>query len=584
MSVYTWGANWGPLAFLFVIAVASFVVTGLLTMIRSVRKARLRTERVGAGLITDGTILCMLGMLTNFIHSFGVSIFPLALYCNMAFSVIATAIVLKLHALDRKDIFRRIIIYSFLLVLTSVIYFVVILLVTKLFPPSDLYMALNFAAFLAVAMGLSPAYRSIEEQVDRWFYHERYDKLKALEKFSLQTYKVDNLDELSTTLVGLISEALQAPNVYLLLASGNGDLITVASTRKKNLQYTIKSDSPLLSWMKKNKMPLNHEKITTSSRFLGDKKGTTEMNALGAELFVPVITKQNELAGIIILGQKSSGDSYSREDERMALLVASNTAIQLENARLYRLEKTIREEIQQQAAQKTAFLHTIAHELKTPLTAIISSSDLLAEEKSVPENMKDRIVNNIRQSAESLDNRVSELLDLARIEIGVLQIAPEPMMMNDLINEVVSQLTPVFDSKQQLLKTQLPGTLPMVNADRERLKQVVYNLLANSHKFSPPESEIIIRAFNGSDKIIVEVEDTGPVIPGYEIGRLFEPYFRSEDNEKNQKYPGLGLGLSLSKKIIELQKGEIWYDPEKAPNRNTFAFSLPVFTGRENLK
>jgi signal transduction histidine kinase len=583
-SVYAWAPTWGPLAFLFAIVVAFFVITGLVLMVRTVRKARLKVERVGAGLLIDSSLLCVLGGLAGTAHSLGFALFPIAIFCNMLFGILATAIVLKFHALDRKVIARKIILYSSLVLLTAAIYFIVIFLVRTLFSPSDLYMAFNFAVLIAVAIGLSPAYHGIEEAIDRWFYHERYDKLKALEKFSLQTYQVDDLDQLSTTLVGLISEALQSPDVYLLLTSAKGDLVTVASTRKDTLQYSIKADSPLVAWMKTARMPISRDKIASLPTVPVGRGELIDMNTIGAELFVPVVTKQNELAGLIVLGQKTSIDSYSREDERMAFLVASNTATQLENARLYRLEKTIREEIQQQAAQKTTFLHTIAHELKTPLTAIISSSELLAEEKTAPDAMRDRMVNNIRKSAETLDKRVSELLDLAKVEIGVLQIAAEPVQVNELISEVVSQLTPVFDIRQQHLRPQVPKNLPRVNADRERLKQVVFNLLANSHKFAPPESEVFIRVHNGSDRIVIEVEDAGPQIPEIDRPRLFEPYFRSEDPKRLDKYPGMGLGLSLSKKIVELQQGKIWYDPDKAPSRNIFAFSLPVYTGRDTRK
>jgi K+-sensing histidine kinase KdpD len=580
-SSFGWGPKWGPLVPLFVLTVASFITYGFITMVRFVRKKnRLRSEKIGAGLIIDSTLLLLIGSIIGFARSLGATVFPISVFCNAIFSIVATAIVLKMHVLDRKIILRRSLIYVFLLSLTVAVYFAIIYIVQLLFPPSDLYMALNFTVLLATAMALSPAYSGIEELVDRWFYHERYDKLKALEKFSLQTYKIDNLDELSATLVRLISEALQTPDVYLLLASGSGDFITVASTRNKEHLLNIRNESPLASWLKANRVPLSMDKILNLPQLQGiSEQDLQDIEAINAELMVPVVTPQNEIAGLIVLGLKTSRETYSKEDERMAQLVASNTATQLENARIYRLEKTIREEIQQQDIQKTAFLHTVAHELKTPLTAIISSSELLTDEEPVPDKIRERLVNNIRQSAESMDKRVSELLDLARTEIGVLHIQPEPMFINDLIAEVVSQLIPVFISKQQYLKSFIPGNLPRINADRERLKQVLYNLLANSNKFAPPETEITIRASNGDNKVIVTVTDEGNIIPEDERIHLFEPYFRGFNRKKNNLYPGMGLGLSISKKIIELQQGQIWYDSDQAHNRNIFSFSLPVFTG-----
>jgi signal transduction histidine kinase len=312
--------------------------------------------------------------------------------------------------------------------------------------------------------------------------------------------------------------------------------------------------------------------------------GTIErqsLEKLGAELYIPIKIGEGELSGMLILGKKLSGQDYSNEERQLLLTLANQMGMALENARLYDLERTTLSELQKQNEQKTEFLHGVAHELKTPLTAIISSSELLSEGSSIAYGLRKKLIHNIRKSAESMNRRVAELLDLATMQIGELKIEPEPLEMTHIITEVASQLRVLFKSKKQTLTLEMPDSLPKVKADRGKLEQVLFNLLSNANKFSPTGKDVILRAKQADEKIIVEIEDSAPAVTEDDKRRLFDPYYRGDDPEKRERFAGLGLGLSISRKLVELHQGDIWVE-NKPTKGNIFAFSLPVLGRRKS--
>lgn len=245
--------------------------------------------------------------------------------------------------------------------------------------------------------------------MDRWFYRQRFDFLKELEDFSQKAHDIRELDQLSSSLVKLISRALQTSDVHLLLSSSSGDFTTVCSAGEKTPQLTIKSRSPLLRWLRSNEGVLHRKALDTIPQLQSlTPNEANELNKVWAKLFVPLKNKEGQLVGILILSEKLSEQPYSEEDERLVLSVASRVAVELENARLYTSEKSMRKELQRQNEQKTEFLHSVAHELKTPLTAIISSSELLSTEpSSATVSQRHRLIQNIVQSAWSMDGRVT---------------------------------------------------------------------------------------------------------------------------------------------------------------------------------
>jgi signal transduction histidine kinase len=176
-----------------------------------------------------------------------------------------------------------------------------------------------------------------------------------------------------------------------------------------------------------------------------------------------------------------------------------------------------------------------------------------------------------------MDKKVSELMDLARIQIGRVEMKIEPLNMRGVIDDLTSQLSSLFKNKEQSVETQIPDTLPLVRGDREHTTEVVLNLLSNANKFSPAGSHIAIVASELPGMVQVEVKDSAPLISETDRARIFDPYYRGGSAEDQQRVSGLGLGLAISKNLITLQRGEIGVSSEEG-HGNIFYFTLPVWT------
>jgi signal transduction histidine kinase len=179
-----------------------------------------------------------------------------------------------------------------------------------------------------------------------------------------------------------------------------------------------------------------------------------------------------------------------------------------------------------------------------------------------------------------MDKKVGELLDLARIQIGRVELRMEPLDLSEVIEDMTSQLSSLFRNKEQSIETEIPVSLSRVRADRERTEEVLLNLLSNANKFSPAGGHITIMATEKEDEVLVEVKDSAPIIKDIDRDRIFDAYYRGGNEEDRQRVSGLGLGLAISKSLVELQGGEIGVASEEGSG-NTFYFTIPVWKDEE---
>lgn len=243
---------------------------------------------------------------------------------------------------------------------------------------------------------------------------------------------------------------------------------------------------------------------------------------------------------------------------------------------LYEQERKLRKELEAEAQRRIEFTRALVHELKTPLTPVLSSSELLATE--LHEEPWVSIARNIHRGAANLNNRIDELLDLARGEIGMLQLDPKEVDALQLLHEIAEDMAVVVSDNGQSLVLALAPSLPLVWADEERLRQVVLNLLINASKFTPEGGKITLKAREKDGALVVEVQDTGQGISEEEQQRLFQPYHRQINDR--ERLSGLGLGLALCKYLVELHGGKIWVASQVGKG-STFGFSVPLATASQ---
>jgi signal transduction histidine kinase len=269
------------------------------------------------------------------------------------------------------------------------------------------------------------------------------------------------------------------------------------------------------------------------------------------------------LSGVQIIGLieiVSTGvDAFSAGDRKDVLAFVPVLGSVLENAR--------RQET------KNAFLALAAHELRTPLASAAGFAQTIAQqferlEPIVVRDLLDRILHNHRR----LDRLVDDLIDLSSADGGQLQVLLEPVIVAPLLEEVMCGA----DNGSHVLSYEVPADLPMVWADRDRLEQVLTNLLANATKFSPEGSAISIRAGVGKDAVVIEVTDRGPGIPPERLHRIFDAYYQGE-TLSGARPQGLGIGLYLTRVLCQLMGGTV--SVESRPGcGSTFVVALPALT------
>lgn len=226
---------------------------------------------------------------------------------------------------------------------------------------------------------------------------------------------------------------------------------------------------------------------------------------------------------------------------------------------------------------KSEFVSTVSHELRTPMTSIKGYTDLLFMEVvgRLNEDQK-RFLEIIKSNADRLTMLINDLLDISRIETGRVKLELQPLKMEDVVREVVSSLQGQIEKENQTLTLKVPSNLGLVLADRDRLAQILTNLVSNANQYTPKGGNITISLSRAEDTIRVDISDTGIGIPLEEQGKVFERFYRGS-HPVVQQSSGTGLGLSIVKMFVEMHNGRIWVDSEPGKG-STFTFILPICT------
>jgi two-component system, OmpR family, aerobic respiration control sensor histidine kinase ArcB len=240
---------------------------------------------------------------------------------------------------------------------------------------------------------------------------------------------------------------------------------------------------------------------------------------------------------------------------------------------LYEMEKKQRLELQEEAKARGMFLDVLAHELRTPLTPVLSSISMLREilEKSDDKTLK-RLSENIYSGARTLTERLEELLEVASYSRGTFKLHKQPTDVSKLIKDLAGLFEQKVEANNQRIILTLPDHIPEVQLDQSRIEQVLVNLISNANKFAP-QGQINLIVKVDQDRIHFSVTDQGMGISKEDQLKIFGPYHRVEQDR--QKYPGIGLGLNVSRNIVEAHGGEIQVISELGKG-STFTFWLPL--------
>jgi two-component system, NtrC family, sensor kinase len=293
----------------------------------------------------------------------------------------------------------------------------------------------------------------------------------------------------------------------------------------------------------------------------------------GFRSLLTVPMKSDGITRGIVLLRRSPGQFDERVTNLLTAL-ASQSKVAIENARLFSEIEDKGRQIEAANRHKSEFLANMSHELRTPLNAIIGFSEVLLDptlKVSVEEQAQ--FLMDVLSSGKHLLGLINEILDLAKIEAGKMELQIEPALLSDIFESVQNTMQPLASKKNIHLHVEsvtVPEPFPM---DGTRVKQVLLNLVGNAVKFTPERGQVWVRADSEGGDVRVEVGDTGPGIAVGDQERIFLEF--QQAGSEAGKPQGTGLGLALAKKFIEMHGGKIWLKSEVAKG-SRFFFTIPT--------
>ncbi|MBM3258047.1 MAG: GAF domain-containing sensor histidine kinase, partial [Candidatus Nealsonbacteria bacterium] len=334
----------------------------------------------------------------------------------------------------------------------------------------------------------------------------------------------------------------------------------------------------------------DHKTITEQQNF---SKLHDQMKHVEISICLPLISSKR-LIGIIILGGKISGDAYTKEDLELLNTLSKQAGIAIENALLYKktqdfskkLEKEVEkatkelkkayEELQKLDKVKSEFVSIASHQLRTPLTAVKGYISMMLEKDygNPPEKMQ-LPLKNIYTSNERLIKLVNDLLNVSRIEAGRIEIKKESFSLEEIVKSIIEELKGLAEKKGIYLKLEKPRkSLPNISADKDKIRQTIVNIIDNAIHYTV-KGGIVIKIEEYGNKLRISIKDTGEGMTKTELSCLFESFSRGKAGTKLWT-EGAGLGLYVTKKFIELNKGKIWAESTGKNKGSTFYIELPI--------
>jgi signal transduction histidine kinase/ActR/RegA family two-component response regulator len=292
--------------------------------------------------------------------------------------------------------------------------------------------------------------------------------------------------------------------------------------------------------------------------------------ATGATLAAPITGRGRRIGVLAVIGRRAP--LFASDDLDLVQLLAEQAAIVLDGARLYSDLASANQDLSQATRVKSEFLANMSHELRTPLNAILGFSGLLSEQLAGSMNDKQkRFLRNISEAGEHLLDLINDVLDLSRVEAGKLELRPEVVTIDVLLEPVSAAGRAAAQAKGVLYTTAAPDAAPLF-VDPTRVRQVLFNLVSNAVKFTPGGGHVTLSALIEGRELCLAVADTGVGIPEEARGRMFGVFERF--HEGRSEAAGTGLGLALTKRLVEQMNGAIEFDSEEGKG-TTFRVRLP---------
>lgn len=492
----------------------------------------------------------------------------------------ATAYSIVAHQLfDIRVIIKKTVVYSGLLLFAIGIYSLVVFTFaalvggnnqTSAFDPQTFIT--NLIAASVIAVSFDPLRRLLMKLTDKYLFVGEYDAQAVIAQLAQTLSSVLDLAEALQTMMKTVSGALRVGNTatFIVRADEKEGLIV---RRTESLGYELGSNlalptgSVLLGYFarQQNELLIKDELLQSSAVSNENQMLVKELERLSAAIALP-IRATNKLIGILIIGPKLSGDIFSTDDLQFLDITAKQTAAAIEKSRFYEDDQL-----------KSEFVSIASHELLTPTAAIEGYLSMILDEgMGKVDERAEQYLRKVQSSARRLAELVADLLSVSRIESGKIVVNKQPVEVSPLIEKVIDEIKIKADKAEICLQYLAPTErLPKVLADPDRVSQVIVNLISNAIKYNKPKGKIEVGVKADAKFVTITVSDNGIGIAPNNITHLFEKFYRVSDDSAAAEKVGTGLGLYITKSIVELQGGKISVNSQLGQG-SAFSFTIPL--------
>ncbi|MBE0698091.1 MAG: GAF domain-containing protein [Anaerolineaceae bacterium] len=507
------------------------------------------------------------------------------------------------HLPDLRTFTRRGAGYFIIILLTIAIYTSGFIIIQNLAQKNSGLQPVLGGVILALCMVIfiNPLLNLLQRVIDRALVGSHYDPHQTLSEYSMSISNILDLEFLAMIVVSSISEAMDISHGALVIVNynpGSGVFTEegVASYTLRLIDGTgqyipdgrLSDKSPFAYTLRREHHPLTQYDIDLLGRFKQMEPAERAwLNSLDMDVYVPIYAKDTWI-GILALGPKKSSERYYNDDLSLLQTLADQTAIALENARLYenlKQRNTENEILNAELKQannelarldeaKSDFINIASHELRTPLTQVIGYNDILGEmirANDLNPQTGGQMVDSVRKAARRLEEIVETMFDVSKLESHTLDLTRSSVSLASVITVAIDTWAKGIDDRKQTITVHGIANLPPIIGDGKRLAQVFSNLIQNAIKSTPDGGHIRISGRhhevnqeNEEAYIEIIVEDNGIGIAQDDLERVFQKFFRvgnvllHSTGETKFKGAGPGLGLTIARGIIEAHGGNMW--------------------------
>lgn len=537
-------------------------------------------------------VLCLfsIGSLA-YLPAYGIGIYPFSYLSGVIFSIILAYAIVRYRLMDIRVVARRGLVYLSSMFIMVLVYFLLQIILIDLV---DLPEKIINLIVLILCLSLIPILeKNIFTLSNYYFFSSLYDYQETITTLSRELNYYNNLKKIINLLILTVQRTLQLRKLALILI--DKDTKKFQKTTSKIIGFnpeekeSLLRNNSLINFLTKNQKPLITEelpliaqKINSPNEKIVLENLEKDLLAKGIALSLP-LSSANKLIGVILLGEKVSGDAYVQEDLDLLSSLSLQAGVAIDNARLYLevadFNKNLRQKVNAQTmdlqlkahileqqtehlkkllAMRSEFLDIASHQLKTPIS-VISGTISMFKERSVqkmPPEVQDRLIDNIYQKSLKISQIIRDILQASEFDTEKFSLIKQKIAkvnLNTFLAKIIAEYKPSADEKGLKLDLKTNTQASFVDSDPDYLEQALNNLIDNAIRYTK-KGTILLSLDENPEKVIIKITDTGTGIPQEDQVRIFGKFERAK-NAVNMYTDGSGLGLFITKEIIEAHPG-----------------------------